>query len=116
MNSRKKRGGFTLVELVIVMAVIVVSIGLVARCMDNAGILGDRRSAVTMRVIMMLDGVAARVARMRTEHGDQPRQKRADQRQKDDCLDHLNAFLRMISGQTKAFVRENRFTLFRIMR
>jgi hypothetical protein len=41
-----------------------------------------------VRVIMMLDGIAARIARMRTEYGDQAGEYRADQRQKDDCLDH----------------------------
>jgi hypothetical protein len=64
---------------------------------------------------MMLDRIAARITRMRAEDGDQPREYSADQRQKDDCLNHVFALLRMISGQTKAFVRENRFTLFRIM-
>jgi hypothetical protein len=49
----------------------------------------SRMSAVTMSVIVMLDRVAARVARMRTEDGDQAREYSADQRQKDDCLDHF---------------------------
>ena len=40
-------------------------------------------------MIVMLDRIAARVARMRTEDSDQARENRADQRQKDDCLDHL---------------------------
>jgi hypothetical protein len=44
--------------------------------------------AVTMRVVVMLDRIAARVARMRPEYRDQAREYRADQRQKDDCLDH----------------------------
>ena len=39
-------------------------------------------------VVMMLDGVAARIARMGAENRDQPGEKGADQRQKDDCLDH----------------------------
>ena len=42
----------------------------------------------TMGVAVMFDLVAARIARMRTEDGDQPRENRADQGQKDDCLDH----------------------------
>jgi len=42
-----------------------------------------------MRVVMMLDAVAAWIARMRTENGDQAGEYRTDQRQKDDCLDHL---------------------------
>ena len=55
-------------------------------------VMGIRRmgmGAVTMAVIVMLDRIAARVARMRTEDSDQARENRADQRQKDDCLDHL---------------------------
>jgi hypothetical protein len=46
---------------------------------------------------------------MRTEDGDQAGENRADQRQKNDCLDHTRASLRMIFS-------ENRFPLFRIMR
>ena len=80
-------------------------------------IMGVTRMGIgAMRVVMMLEHITARIARMRPEYRDQPRKYSADQRQKDDCLDHLHAFLRMISGQTKPFVRENRFTLFRIMR
>ena len=41
------------------------------------------------RKIMMLDDIATRIARMRPEDRDQPREDRADQRQKNDCLDHL---------------------------
>jgi len=57
---------------------------------------------------VMLDGIAARIARMRAKDRDQARDNSADQRQKDDCLDHWRASLRMIFS-------ENRFTLFRIM-
>ena len=53
-------------------------------------VMGVRRMGIgAMRVVMMLDGIAARVARMRAEYRDQPRENRADQRQKDDCLNHL---------------------------
>ena len=55
-------------------------------------VMGIRRmgmGAVTMAVIVMLDRIAARVARMRPEDRDQAGQNGADQRQKDDCLDHL---------------------------
>jgi hypothetical protein len=37
---------------------------------------------------MVLDGIAARIARMRTEYRDQAGDYRADQRQKNNCLDH----------------------------
>ena len=70
------------------MAVIVMCSGLSARRMDDARILIDRHRAVPMRVIVMLDRIAARISRMRTEDSDQAGEYRADQRQKDDCLDH----------------------------
>jgi hypothetical protein len=41
-----------------------------------------------MPVIVMLNFVAARIARMRAEYGDQAGQNGAQQRQKDDCLNH----------------------------
>jgi len=50
---------------------------------------GPAQRAVAMAVIVMLDHIAARVARMRTEDSDQAREYSADQRQKDDCLDHF---------------------------
>ena len=40
-------------------------------------------------MIMMLDGVAAWIARMRAKDRDQAREHSADQRHKDDCLNHL---------------------------
>ena len=84
----------------VVMAVVIVPVA----------VMGVSRMGMSaMRVVvMMVDRIAARVARMRTEDSDQARENRADQRQKDDCLDHLVALLRMIFS-------ENRFTLFRIM-
>ena len=78
-----------------------------------------RRMGVSaMRVVVMLDLVTARVPRMRANDRDRARDESADQRQKNDCLDHTLAPLRMISAQTRfAFVAtENRFPLFRIMR
>jgi hypothetical protein len=47
-----------------------------------------RMGAMAMRVIMMLDGIAARVAGMGAEYRNQPRENGAQQRQKDDCLNH----------------------------
>ena len=53
-------------------------------------VMGIRRMGIgAMRVVMMLDRIAARIARMRAEDRDQAGENRADQRQKDDCLDHL---------------------------
>jgi hypothetical protein len=73
---------------------------------------------MAMRIVLMLDGVAARAARMRSEQRDDTRHDGAEQRQENDCLDHLLVLLRMISAQTRsAFVaKENRSPLFRIMR
>ena len=79
-------GGST--DVMIVVAVIVMRVRLVVRGMNDAGIFGDRRRAVAMRIVVMLDRVAARIARMRAEYRDQAREYRADQRQEDDCLDH----------------------------
>ena len=39
-------------------------------------------------IVMMLDHIAARVARMGAENRDQAGQNGAQQRQKDDCLNH----------------------------
>src|ERR1700722_17725283 len=44
--------------------------------------------AMIVRVIVMFNGIAARIARMRTDDGNQPGEDSADQRQGDDCLNH----------------------------
>ena len=74
-------------------------------------VMGAGRMGVSaMRVVvMMLDRIAARVARMRPVDRDQAGQNGAQQRQKNDCLNHQSIPLRMISP-------ENRLPLFRIMR
>ena len=52
-------------------------------------VMGGRRMRISaMPIVMMLDGIAARVARMRPEDGYQAGQNGAQQRQKDDCLNH----------------------------
>ena len=53
-------------------------------------VMGAGRMGVSaMRVVvMMLNRIAARVARMRPEDRDQAGQNGAQQRQKDDCLNH----------------------------
>ncbi len=48
----------------------------------------QRVSVSTMRIVVMLDGVAARAARMSPEQRDQAGENGAQQRQKNDCLDH----------------------------
>src|SRR4051812_43887495 len=93
--------------------VVVMRHWLVMADVNDGRVLVDRRRAVrgrtvAVRVIVMLDGIAAGIAGMRAKDRDQARENRADQGQKDDCLDHLPALWRMIFS-------ENRFTLFRIM-
>ncbi len=63
----------------------VVAVIVVRMIVMGSGRVGSR----AMRFVMMLDLIAARVARMCAEDGDQPRENSADQRQKDDCLNHL---------------------------
>jgi hypothetical protein len=75
---------------------------------DHARVRVDRHRAMLVRFVVMIDGITAWAARMRAEDSDQTGRYRADQRQKDDCLDHRRASLRMISP-------ENRCPLFWIM-
>ena len=80
---------------VIIMAVIVMGMGV---------------GGVMMTVVvMMLDRIAARMARMRPEQRNQAGQDRAQQRQKDNGLDHSPVPLRMT-------LPANRPPLIRIMR
>jgi hypothetical protein len=97
----------------------------VAMIIDGMIVMRIRSMGIaSTHLAVMLDGIAARIARMRAENRDQPGDYSADQWQKHDCLDHRRASLRMISGQAKSFVRENRYPpigssegmLFRIMR
>ena len=93
------------------------ALGLVAGGMDDAGFPVDRHFAVAVRIGIMFDLIAARMTRMRTDKRDQACDDRADERQKDDGLDHWRASSRTIAAQTRpAFAAgENRFRLFRIM-
>jgi hypothetical protein len=58
---------------------------------------GGGTSVATMRIVMVLDGIAGGIARMGAEDGDEARENGAQQRQKDDCLKHAHAPLRTIS-------------------
>src|ERR1700723_754522 len=91
-------------------------VGTVIVCMFIMGI--SRMRIGSVRIVMMFDLVATWMARMRANDRDGSRNDGADQRQENDCLDHIRASLRMISAQTRfAFVApENRSPLFRIMR
>ena len=62
------------------------------------GVSRMRISAV--RIVVMLDLVAARVARMRANDRDGSRNDGADQRQKNNCLDHVEGqpFIRLTSS------------------
>jgi hypothetical protein len=82
-------------------------------------IMGVRSMSIcAVRVVVMLHGIAARAAPMRSDDRYDAREDGAQQRQEYDCLDHRRVPLRMISVQTRsAFVTgENRLPLFRIMR
>ena len=69
----------------VVVAVIVMTMIIVA-----VVVMGGRGVRVrTMPVVMMLDRIAARIARMRPDDRDQAGDNSAQQRQKDDCLNHL---------------------------
>src|SRR5690242_9470528 len=93
----------------IVVAMVIMRVRLVARGVDKAGVFLDRRRAMRMTVIVMLDHVAARATRMRADERDDRRDDGAEQRQEDNCLYHNTFLLRMI-------LPENRLPLFRIMR
>jgi hypothetical protein len=84
----------------VVMAVIVMSIG-------GMGI--GRVRVIAMPMVAMFDLIAARVALVRPIDRYQAGQNGAQQRQKDNCLNHQSIPLRMI-------LPENRLPLFRIMR
>ena len=53
-------------------------------------VVGIRRMRINaVRIVVMLDLVAAGIARMRANDRDGSRHDGADQRQKNDCLDHM---------------------------
>jgi hypothetical protein len=49
---------------------------------------GTGAMVISMGVVVMLDFVTARLARMRADQRDHCRDEGADQRQQNDCLDH----------------------------
>jgi hypothetical protein len=71
---RRRLGDVVVIMAVIVMAMVVMGIG------------GVR--VIAMPVVVMLDRITARIARMRPEDRDQAGQNGAQQRQKDNCLNH----------------------------
>src|SRR5260221_4188921 len=80
----------------------------VAMIVDGMIVMRIRSMGIaSTHLAVMLDGIAARIARMRAENRDQPGDYSADQWQKHDCLDHRRASLRMISVRAKSFVREH---------
>ena len=52
------------------------------------GVVSMRRMGMIAVIMPMIHFVATRVARMRPEYRDQAGQNGAQQRQKDDCLNH----------------------------
>src|SRR4029434_6349564 len=79
---RRRLGDVMVVVAVIVMAMVVMG--------------SDGMGVVAMPIVVVLDRIAGRVARMRPEDRDQAGQNGAQQRQKDDCLNHQSIPLRMI--------------------
>src|ERR1700761_8660287 len=76
-RARARRGrldDMVVVMAMVVVAMIVMRIRLMRGGMDDAGVCVDVSGAVAMRVVMVLDGVAARTARMRADQCDQARQ------------------------------------------
>jgi len=65
--------------VMIVMAVVIVTVVVMSR--RGMGLM-------PMAIAVMLDLITARIARMRAKNGDQAGQNGAQQRQKDDCLNH----------------------------
>jgi hypothetical protein len=65
---------------------IVMAVGVVAMVVMG----GSRMAMIAMAVVVVvvLDRIAARIARMRPEQRYQAGQNGAQQRQKDDCLNH----------------------------
>jgi predicted aspartyl protease len=74
---------------------VVVVVAVIVMAMVVMG--SSRMRVIAMPVVVMLDLIATRVARMRPEDRDQAGQNGAQQRQKDDCLNHQSIPLRMIS-------------------
>ena len=68
----------------IVVAMVIVSMIVMAMVVMG----GPRVGVIAMPVVVMLDLIATRIARMRPENGNQPRENGAQQRQKDDGLNH----------------------------
>jgi len=95
-------------------------VAMVVGCMTvgRVIVMSVRGVDVAMGVVVVLDRIAARAAPMSADQCDRAGENGAQQRQENDCLNHMHYPLRMISAQTRsAFVAtENRCPLFRIMR
>jgi hypothetical protein len=61
-----------------------VAVAVIVMAMVIVGVGGVR----AIPVVMVFDRIAARIARMRPEYRDQAGQNGAQQRQKNDCLNH----------------------------
>ncbi|MHC2462228.1 membrane protein involved in colicin uptake [Bradyrhizobium embrapense] len=68
----------------VVMTVIIVAVVVVGRRRMSVKSMG-----VAMRVVVVVDGIAARATRMRTDQRDDACKDGAQQRQEYDCLYHL---------------------------
>ena len=77
-------------------------------------IMRSRRVSMTV-VVVMIDRITAGIAPMRAHQCNQRGEDRADQRQEDDCLDHVSTPRSMISQPMHPLAGESRSSLFRIM-
>ncbi len=67
----------------VVVAMIVMAVIVVRRRRMSVGSMG-----IAMRVVVVIDGVAARAARVRAGQSDNACEDGAQQRQEDNCLNH----------------------------
>src|SRR3954452_19290037 len=89
---RTTRAGRRRLGPVVVVPVIAMVHRLVMRDVNDGGVLIDRRGRMRrfpMGLAMMLHANPARVARVRSEYGDQPGHDGAQQRQEYDRLNHV---------------------------
>src|ERR1051325_3042555 len=83
----------------VAVALIVVCVGFTMRGVNDGGVFLDRWRAMAMRVIVMLDRVAARMPGMGADNRDEPGENSADQRQEYDSLIHAaQPFIRLTSS------------------
>ena len=64
---------------------------MIVMCVRSMVMRGLGMIVVAMRIAVMVDGVATGIARTRTHERNRARKNGAEQRHKDNCLDHTDA-------------------------